>query len=57
LLSCGHRLFEEKVNVLGDIELVIVVVLHAVLEEPVYQLADAGHWGLLGELCQLVGAL
>jgi hypothetical protein len=47
-------LVEVELNVLSDVELVVVVILHRVLQEPVHELGDACQGMPLGQVVYVV---
>ena len=48
ILNCGHHaLVEEVGDPLGCIKLIEVIILHAMLNQPINELANSGHWTLL----------
>lgn len=57
LIGRHHTLVEEVRDPLGHIELVEVVVFHAVFQQSVNQLTHFGHWTSLGQLLQFVERL
>ena len=54
LLVSRHRLVEVELDVLRDVELVVVIVFDAVLQQAVNELADARDWSALRQFCEVV---
>jgi hypothetical protein len=54
LFSCGHGLVEVKLDELSDIELIIIIVFDAMLQETVNKLANPCNRMLLSEVAKVI---